>query len=55
MILSEIQESEFYSIIFDETADVSNISQLRLLARFIYEKQVEEHFLDFVDCHKYEL
>lgn len=52
VIVYKIQESEFYSIIFDEITDVSNISQLSLSARFVYAKQVEEQFLGFVDLHK---
>lgn len=51
-IVSKIHEAEFYSIIFDETTDISRNSQLSLSARYVYNNRVEEQFLGFFDLHK---
>lgn len=51
-IVSKINQCRFYSIIFDETTDISNTSQLSLSARFVCEDHIEERFLGFFDLHK---
>lgn len=52
-IMLEVKEAKFYSIIFDETTDVSNASQITLKIRYILNNQVNEKFIGFIDCHKY--
>ncbi|XP_050541762.1 zinc finger MYM-type protein 1-like isoform X2 [Daktulosphaira vitifoliae] len=50
-ILSRItKDSGFYSIIFDETLDVSKRSQISLVLRYIYNNSVREDFVMFVDA-----
>jgi len=50
-IVSRIKEdSGFYSIIFDETLDVSKRSQISLVFRYIYNDSVREDFVMFVDA-----
>lgn len=50
-ILSRIKNgSGFYSIIFDETLDVSKRSQISLVLRYIYNDKIREDFVMFVDA-----
>nr|CAI5849000.1 unnamed protein product [Callosobruchus analis] len=51
-ILKRINQSEIYSIIFDETTDTGNISQMSLIVRSVCNNIVYEDFLGFIDCHK---
>lgn len=51
-IVGNVYEAEFYSIIFDETTDISHHSQLSLTVRFVYQNEIKECFLGFVDLHK---
>jgi len=44
-ICSEAKEAKQFSVIFDETTDISNISQLSLIIRYIFKNQVNENFL----------
>ncbi|XP_050066551.1 uncharacterized protein LOC126555707 [Aphis gossypii] len=49
-----IKRSPFYSIMFDETTDVSHTSQLCLVIRYNNEDYtVQEDFLGFIDPHSY--
>ena len=52
IIISRIQQAKFYSIIFDETTDMSHISQMSLILRYVYENVVREDFIQFLDLHK---
>ncbi|XP_022160331.1 zinc finger MYM-type protein 1-like [Myzus persicae] len=52
-ICSEAKEAKQFSVIFDETTDISNISQLSLTIRYIFKNQVNEKFLGFINCHDY--
>lgn len=55
VILDKIKErvytSKFYSVLFDETTDLSHISQMSLAIRYIYNNHIYEDFLGFVNCH----
>lgn len=44
------KNNSFYSIIFDETLDVSNRSQISLALKYIYNDSVREDFIMFVDA-----
>jgi len=46
-ILNAIQQSEFISIIFDETTDISNIFQLVSILRYEVQGRVVERFWGF--------
>ncbi|XP_022168671.1 uncharacterized protein LOC111032596, partial [Myzus persicae] len=51
-ITNEIKEAKYYSIIFDETTDVSVISQMNFSVRYLKSGKVFERFISFVNCHK---
>ncbi|XP_008187270.1 52 kDa repressor of the inhibitor of the protein kinase-like [Acyrthosiphon pisum] len=53
-ILENVKVSKYYSIIFDETTDVSHTSQMSLILRNVYsENKVYERFISFIDCHSH--
>ena len=51
LILSDIKEEilqvEFYSIIADETKDLSKKEQMTLALRYLYENEIHEEFLGY--------
>lgn len=51
-ITNEIKEAKYYSIMFDETTDVSVISQMSFSVRYLKSGKVFERFISFVNCHK---
>lgn len=52
-ILKKISISIFCSIMFDETTDMDNTSQLCLFIRYIYNNSIQEDFITFIDPHRY--
>ncbi|KAL4148597.1 hypothetical protein QTP88_002786 [Uroleucon formosanum] len=48
-VLERVKQSKFYSVIFDETIDVSKISQLVTVIRYVHKN---EDFVGFLDCHQ---
>jgi len=53
-ILNNVKESCYYSVIFDETTDISHISQLSLSLRYVDKaNNVHEQFIGFINCHDY--
>lgn len=50
-ILKEVQESKYYSIIFDEITDIAHVSQISLILRYTYNSMIKENFICFVNCH----
>jgi hypothetical protein len=50
-IIKDIDKSKYFSIIFDETTDVSKISQMSLSIRYNYSGKIFERFVTFIDCH----
>lgn len=52
-ILEEVKISKYYSIIFDETTDISHTSQMSLVLRYVSKGVVKENFISFIDCHAY--
>ncbi|KAF0733666.1 protein FAM200B-like [Aphis craccivora] len=51
-ILEHVKKSQFYSIMFDETTEMSHTSQLVIVIRYIKNNSVREDLIGFVDCHK---
>lgn len=49
IILARVKDAKFYSVIFDETTDLSNISQLSISVRYLHELKVREDFITFAD------
>jgi len=52
IILKRVEDSRYFSILFDETTDVSHTSQLSLTARYVHDGAVREDFLQFLDPHQ---
>ncbi|CAG9822169.1 unnamed protein product [Phaedon cochleariae] len=50
-ILKRITECKYYCIIFDETTDVSHISQMSVTLRYVSKNQIFEDFVGFINCH----
>jgi len=51
-ILNEVKENIYYSIIFDETTDITHTSQMSLFLRYIdSKKNIQERFVAFINCH----
>jgi hypothetical protein len=40
-------------VIFDETTDISHVSQMSLILRYIINDVVQENFISFINCHAY--
>ena len=51
-IVEEIKRAEFYSIIADETRDISRMEQLSLCLRYVHpdDHSIKEQFFGFTDC-----
>ena len=52
VILSRVREAKFYSCGFDETVDVSHISQLSLFLRYVWRNCVREDFVGFLEARR---
>ena len=53
-LIDDVKKAKFFSILADETQDVSNQEQMALVIRFVDEKtdKVREEFIKFVRCDK---
>ena len=49
-IIAEVKNARYYTIIADETKDVSKSEQLTIVLRYVYGGSVYEHFLGFVEA-----
>lgn len=49
-IIKRIQDARIFSVMFDETTDVSNKSQLSLIIRYTLDKNIYESFIQFIDA-----
>lgn len=52
-IIKDIEKAKYYSIIFDETTDITATSQMSLSVQYIDSGKVVERFITFIDCHSY--
>lgn len=50
-ILQNVREAKYFSILFDETTDISHISQLSLSFRYLHDGIIKEHFVTFCDTY----
>uniref|UniRef100_A0ABD2VTK8 DUF4371 domain-containing protein n=1 Tax=Trichogramma kaykai TaxID=54128 RepID=A0ABD2VTK8_9HYME len=48
-IITRINDAKYYSILFDETTDIANVSQLSLVIRYFWKKSIYEDFVGFLD------
>ena len=53
-ILTEIKSCKFYSIIMDETSDISKMEQVSICIRYVFEGTTKETFLGFFDTENTE-
>lgn len=51
-LISRVKNAGCYSIIFDETTDLSHTSQLSLTVRYIWNGLLREDFFGFIDAHE---
>lgn len=51
-ILRRIQEAKYWSVMFDETTDLSHKEQMTVVARYFWRGSVREDFITFVDAYK---
>lgn len=50
-ILSQVQNARYYSVIFDETTDISHTEQLSLNLRYLHNNEIREDFVKFIDAY----
>lgn len=53
VIVARIKEACYFSIIFDETTDISHTEQLTLNFRYVYNGSIREDFIKFVDAYEF--
>ncbi|XP_029341950.1 zinc finger MYM-type protein 1-like [Acyrthosiphon pisum] len=51
-IVKNVQNAGFYSIMFDETSDISCVEQLSLTLRYVINNEIHEDFVCFVDAYR---
>lgn len=51
-ILNRIHEAKYWSIMFDETTDLSHKEQMTLIVRYLWKESVKEDFISFIDAYK---
>lgn len=49
-ILANVQSNKFYSIMFDETTDISNSSQMCLVLKNIHQNSVLYWYFKLINC-----
>ncbi len=47
-IITEVKCATFFTVIGDETTDVSNIEQFTFCLRYVFEDKVQERFISFI-------
>lgn len=47
LIYKEVDESDYFAVIADETTDVSTANQLSTVLRYVHEGRLHERFLGF--------
>lgn len=48
-LVSQINEAKFFSVLSDETTDISTTEQVAICVRYIHEGKIREDFLQFVE------
>lgn len=51
VIQERVHAARYFSVIFDETTDMSHTSQLTVCLRYVYDGQIHEDFVGFLDLH----
>lgn len=52
IILKRIEEAKYYSIIFEETTDISTVSQLSICLPYVFNNERHEDFIEFLNVHE---
>jgi hypothetical protein len=50
--LKRIKEAKYFSLVFDDTTDISTISQLSIVITYVHGKKRYDYFVEFIDDHK---
>ena len=53
IILNYVTSARLYSVMFDETTDISHTSQMSLVLRCVLDVNILEDFVGFIDPHDY--
>lgn len=53
IILNYVTSARLYSVMFDETTDISHTSQMSLVLRYVLDGNIREDFVGFIDPHDY--
>lgn len=51
-ILNQVRNAKYYSVIFDETTDISHVEQLSLNLRYVHNNEIREDFVKFIDAYE---
>jgi hypothetical protein len=51
-ILNQVRNAKYYSVIFDETTDISHVEQLSLNLRYVHNNKIREDFVKFIDAYE---
>ena len=49
--MNRVKEAKFYSVLFDETTDISRICQLSISLRYVYNNTIREDFISFANAY----
>lgn len=49
-ILTRVRKAEYYAVLFDETTDGADLSQLSIVLRYHFEKETREDFVGFLNA-----
>ena len=49
-MIGEVKQAKFFTIIADETADVSNMEQFTFCVRYVFEDKIQEKFVEFLQA-----
>ncbi|CAF1321705.1 unnamed protein product [Adineta steineri] len=47
-IIEEVKQAKFFTVLLDETADISNVEQASLCLRYVYNGMIHEKFIKFI-------
>ena len=51
-IINEVKSAKYYSIVADEVTDAANHEELSLVFRYVYNKEIREVFVDFLEVER---
>ena len=51
-IIGNVKKAKFFSVLFDETTDISHTSQMSIVLRYVVDNVIREDFIGFLDCRK---